>query len=230
MAEHSQLVGNIVQKAANFTQYVAKIVLDNGATGIEHRPVLLVDELNAQTLLGQIEFNLRLKFRKARIVFQRALDSRFKLGQLGAFFFGMIIGQRLQIDLAFFNLNITILYLAGGARQIFTAALDDDLNVSAAWGAIFDWVRDTNKALAGQSISAVQAAAALAAWDRLDTVLGLGGLPAEGAPPELLALLAARQAARLAKDFKKSDAIRDELKAKGWVIEDTPKGPRLKKA
>ena len=126
---------------------------------------------------------------------------------------------------------------AGGAAapesalvEKFTAALDDDLNVSAAWGAIFDWVRDTNKALAGQSISAVQAAAALAAWDRLDTVLGLGGLPAEGAPPELMALLEARQAARLAKDFKKSDAIRDELKAKGWVIEDTPKGPRLKKA
>ena len=39
----------------------------------------------------------------------------------------------------------------------------------------------------------------------------------------------ARQAARAAKDFKKSDAIRDELKAKGWVIEDTPKGPKLKK-
>ena len=111
----------------------------------------------------------------------------------------------------------------------FTAALDDDLNVSAAWGAIFNWVRDTNKALARQNISAVQAAAALAAWDRLDCVLGLGGLPAEGAPSELMALLEARQAARLAKDFKKSDTIRDELKAKGWVIEDTPKGPRLKK-
>ena len=112
----------------------------------------------------------------------------------------------------------------------FAATLDDDLNVSAAWGAIFDWVRDTNKALAGQNISVAQAAAALAAWDQLDTVLGLGGLPAEGAPPEFLLLLEARQAARQAKDFKKSDAIRDELKTKGWVIEDTPKGPRLKKA
>ena len=37
------------------------------------------------------------------------------------------------------------------------------------------------------------------------------------------------QAARKAKDFKRSDAIRDELKAKGWTIEDTPKGPRLKR-
>jgi cysteinyl-tRNA synthetase len=41
-------------------------------------------------------------------------------------------------------------------------------------------------------------------------------------------LLEERQAARKAKDFKRSDAIRDELKAKGWMIEDTPKGPRLK--
>ena len=49
------------------------------------------------------------------------------------------------------------------------------------------------------------------------------------APAELTALLDERQAARKAKDFKRADAIRDELKAKGWVIEDTPKGARLKK-
>jgi cysteinyl-tRNA synthetase len=48
-------------------------------------------------------------------------------------------------------------------------------------------------------------------------------------PAETNSLLEARQAARKAKDFKKSDAIRDELKAKGWLIEDTPKGPKLKK-
>ena len=47
-------------------------------------------------------------------------------------------------------------------------------------------------------------------------------------PPEIMDLLAARQAARQAKDFKRSDAIRAELKAKGWVIEDTPTGSRLK--
>ena len=111
----------------------------------------------------------------------------------------------------------------------FTAALDEDLNVSAAWAAVFDWVRDTNKALAGNTLSAEQSAAALAAWNRVDTIFGLGQPSEESAPPELLALLEERQAARKAKDFKKSDAIRDELKAKDWVIEDTPKGPRLKK-
>jgi len=112
----------------------------------------------------------------------------------------------------------------------FTAALDDDLNVSAAWGAIFDWVREMNKSLAGNALTPEQAANALAAWHQVDSVLGLGAVQEAGAPPELLALLDERQAARLAKDFKNSDAIRDELKAKGWVIEDTPKGSRLKRA
>jgi cysteinyl-tRNA synthetase len=51
----------------------------------------------------------------------------------------------------------------------------------------------------------------------------------EEIPAEILALLEERQAARKAKNFARSDAIRDELKSKGWVIEDTPKGPRLKR-
>ena len=49
------------------------------------------------------------------------------------------------------------------------------------------------------------------------------------APADILALLEARQAARQARDFKRADALRAELKDLGWIIEDTPKGPRLKK-
>jgi cysteinyl-tRNA synthetase len=60
-------------------------------------------------------------------------------------------------------------------------------------------------------------------------VLGIGLAAETEAPPELTALIVERQKARQAKDFKRSDAIRDELKAKGWVIEDSPKGQRLKK-
>ena len=111
----------------------------------------------------------------------------------------------------------------------FAAALDDDLNISAAWGAMFDWVRDMNRRIAENSLPAADAAAALTAWDKIDSVLGIGTKSETEVPAELLALLEARQAARKAKDFKKSDAIRDELKAKGWAIEDTPKGPKLKK-
>ena len=112
----------------------------------------------------------------------------------------------------------------------FTAALDEDLNIAGAWGAIFEWVRETNRKLAENGLTPAAAAAALAAWERLDTVLGVGVIAEVEVPAEITALLEARQAARKAKDFKRSDAIRDELKAKGWVIEDTPKGARVKKA
>jgi cysteinyl-tRNA synthetase len=111
----------------------------------------------------------------------------------------------------------------------FSAALDDDLNISAAWGEVFKWVTEINKRIAGNSLSASEAVAALAAWDKVDSVLGIGVKPETEIPAEVLSLLEARQAARKAKDFKKSDAIRDELKAKGWTIEDTAKGPKLKK-
>jgi cysteinyl-tRNA synthetase len=61
--------------------------------------------------------------------------------------------------------------------------------------------------------------------------LGIGSPPgADQPPPEVIALLDARQAARKAKDFKRSDEIRDELKSAGWVVEDSPQGPKLKKA
>ncbi len=112
----------------------------------------------------------------------------------------------------------------------FTVAMDDDLNVSKAWAVVFDWVKELNRLLAAGQLSPLQAAAALAAWQRVDGVLGLGRKRGEDAPAEIVALLEQRQAARKAKDFKKSDAVRDELKAKGWLIEDTPKGPKLRKA
>ena len=111
----------------------------------------------------------------------------------------------------------------------FAEAMDEDLNISAAWATVFDWVRETNKRLAENSLAPPEAAAMLAAWGKVNSVLGIGSAAEAEAPPEIGALLAARQAARKAKDFKRSDEIRDELKAKGWVVEDSPKGPKLKK-
>jgi cysteinyl-tRNA synthetase len=111
----------------------------------------------------------------------------------------------------------------------FTEAMDEDLNVSAGWAVVFEWVREMNRLMSAHAVSPAQAAAALAAWDRIDTVFAVGRKSESEAPPEIVALLEQRQAARKARDFKRSDVLRDELKAKGWVIEDTPKGPRLKR-
>jgi cysteinyl-tRNA synthetase len=112
----------------------------------------------------------------------------------------------------------------------FSSALDEDLNIARAWGAIFDWRRDMNRRLAENSMDSASAASALATWTRLDSVLGVGAPAEVEVPAEINALLEARQAARKAKDFKRADAIRDELKSKGWIIEDTPKGARVKQA
>jgi cysteinyl-tRNA synthetase len=113
--------------------------------------------------------------------------------------------------------------------QRFSDALADDLNISAAWASVFEWVRETNKRIAENSLAPAAAAAALTAWEKVDSVLGIGTKSEAEVPAEILALAEARTAAKKAKDFKRSDAIRDELKAKGWVIEDTPKGIKLKK-
>lgn len=111
----------------------------------------------------------------------------------------------------------------------FTQALDEDLNISGGWAAVFDWVRETNRGLADHSLTPAAAASALAAWDKIDEVLGIGALPEVTAPAEVLALVEARQAARQARDFPRADALRDELKAKGWAVEDTPRGARARK-
>ena len=111
----------------------------------------------------------------------------------------------------------------------FTESLDEDLNISGAWGAIFEWVRELNRTLATSELTPAQAAAALAAWQRMDTVFGIGTKAEADLPAELLSLLDERNAARKAKDFKRADSLRDELRSRGWVIDDTPAGARLKK-
>jgi cysteinyl-tRNA synthetase len=115
----------------------------------------------------------------------------------------------------------------------FENALADDLNISAAWAAVFEWVRETNKRISAGQISPQEAALLVVTWQKINSVLGLHSRQendlSEKLEESLQKLIDERTAAKKAKDFKRSDAIRDELKAKGWVIEDTPKGIKLKK-
>lgn len=114
--------------------------------------------------------------------------------------------------------------------EAFSAALDDDLNISGAWAAVFEWIRGWNRRLADRQVTEAGAAGALAAWERLDSVLGVGAAPAQAeVPPEIARLLEERQTARKNRDFARADALRQELKQQGWVIEDTPSGARLKR-
>jgi cysteinyl-tRNA synthetase len=115
------------------------------------------------------------------------------------------------------------------AREAFGAALDDDLNASAALGALFDLVRELNRRLERRSLSSADAARALDALRDLDRVLAVLPEPEEALAPEIEALLAAREAARAARDWTASDRLRDELMALGVSVEDTRDGQRWRR-
>src|SRR5439155_13984701 len=90
------------------------------------------------------------------------------------------------------------------ARSRFEAALDDDLNVSAALAAVFDLARELNRRLAERSISSADAARALPMLRALDRVLAIVPDAADELPAQPVAPLAARVAARPARAFAAS--------------------------
>jgi cysteinyl-tRNA synthetase len=115
-------------------------------------------------------------------------------------------------------------------REAFGTALDDDLAVSPALGALFDLVRDLNRRIAERSLSSSDAGIALRALRDLDDVLGLLPDPVDVLPPDLAALLDARAVARAERDWTASDRLRDELAAAGIAVEDSRDGQRWRRA
>lgn len=116
------------------------------------------------------------------------------------------------------------------ADLTFKEALCDDLNISEALAALFDLVRHLNTLCDQEAIGEAEAKEALSLFKSWDQVLGVLPLHKEEAiPQELQDLLQKREEARKNKNFPLSDQIRDELLSKGYLIEDTPNGARLKK-
>jgi cysteinyl-tRNA synthetase len=108
----------------------------------------------------------------------------------------------------------------------FEDALDDDLNISAALGFLFETIRETNRAMDENNLDMKTAAGWLNWWNRINQVLDFES--DETALPEDVAKLAeARVQARLAKDFRKSDELRDKLNALGWEARDTKEGQKI---
>ncbi|MGI9187479.1 MAG: cysteine--tRNA ligase, partial [Gaiellales bacterium] len=118
---------------------------------------------------------------------------------------------------------------AADADARFRAALDDDFGTPEGLAALFDLVRVLNAATDTGTASPADVAQARAVLIDCLWVLGLDGLgaAADGPPAEAVALLQEREAARAAKDFARADAIRDELHALGWVVQDLADGPEL---
>ncbi|PYI79989.1 MAG: cysteine--tRNA ligase [Verrucomicrobia bacterium] len=126
----------------------------------------------------------------------------------------------------------------------FEDALDDDLNISAALGFLFESIRETNRAMDHKEIDAATANAWLHWWERVNTVLALpeqftlmggpGRFTVVGAdahmidiPAEVTKLKEERENARREKNWKRSDELRERISALGWEVRDTKDGPKL---
>ncbi len=114
--------------------------------------------------------------------------------------------------------------LADTAR--FSEALDDDLNISGALGALFDTVRETNRALDKGELSPADARAILGGWEKINAVLQFQK-DEEAVPQAVLDLVEARAAARAAKNWALSDELRAQIDAAGYAVKDSKDGQKL---
>jgi cysteinyl-tRNA synthetase len=117
-----------------------------------------------------------------------------------------------------------------GARAQFEQALDDDLNIAPALGTVFELVRELNRRLAERSLSSADGARAAHSLRDMDRVLGVAEEGREPISAEVERLLAERAEARAARNWTRSDELRNELAALEVLVEDTSDGQRWKRA
>jgi cysteinyl-tRNA synthetase len=109
----------------------------------------------------------------------------------------------------------------------FENALDDDLNISAALGFLFESIRETNRTMDESKLDAATANTWLNWWIRINTVLDLESEAELVVPAEVAQLAEERQNARREKNWKRSDELRDRISELGWEVRDTKEGQKL---
>ena len=121
--------------------------------------------------------------------------------------------------------NKKIKKLIEDARKKFEEKMDDDLNISEALAVIFSFINKVNK----EKISKKNADDILKLMREFDSVLGVIDFEKENIPGEILQLVEERENARKNREWEKADEIRKEIKEKGFIVEDTKEGARVKK-
>lgn len=115
-------------------------------------------------------------------------------------------------------------------KRQFITAMDDDLNTADGITAVFELVREINTALADPETSKGSLEAFEKTFEELTGVLGILYEKEEEIPSEILELAQKRKEARKNKDFAMADSIRDEIAARGYIVEETRQGTNIKKA
>ena len=128
--------------------------------------------------------------------------------------------------------DAAVIELIDKRKQSFIDAMEDDLNTADALGSVFELVRDLNTSVNEGVQSKALVEYAMKIFDELTGVLGLlyNRKQKDNLDSEIEALIEQRTAARKAKNWAEADRIRDELKARGIILEDTPQGVKWHKA
>lgn len=188
--------------------YTLRDLLNKGYTGVQVRYLLL-----------QTHYKTQLNF-----TFQGLDATKSALQRLNDFI------QRLH--------EVNTLQAGGEAEelcrktlQLFAEALADDLNISSALAAIFDFVREINGLCDAGKINQAEAKKVLELMQQFNTVLGVLSFEKQepSIPTELQEAFDRRLQARQEKNWKLADELRDFIHQRGYAIEDTPHGARLKK-
>ncbi|CAF23959.1 cysteine--tRNA ligase [Candidatus Protochlamydia amoebophila] len=188
--------------------YTLRDLLNKGFTGIQVRYLLL-----------QTHYKTQLNF-----TFQGVESVKSSLQRLNDFIQRIYNIQTLQSD-------GQVDLLVNDALIRFAEALADDLNISSALAAIFDFVREINCLCDVNQVSQKEAETVINLMKKFDTILGVLTFDKreESIPVDLQEAFAKRQQARQEKNWTLSDELRDFIHQRGYLIEDTPQGTRLKK-
>ena len=188
--------------------FTLRDLLEKGYTGKEVRYLLL-----------QAHYRTQLNF-----TFDGLLGARHALQRLSDF-----VHRLRSIDDA--TSHGMVKPLIEKTEQEFVDHLADDLNISAALATLFELVREINTLCDTKKIGQSEAKAVLALLEKLDLVLGVIPLhvPEEIVPIEIQDALNKREQARKEKNWQEADTQRDWILSQGYLIEDSAKGPRVKK-
>jgi cysteinyl-tRNA synthetase len=116
------------------------------------------------------------------------------------------------------------------AERDFLSAVGDDLNIAGAIAVIHNLVKGSNKLLDFGRMGEEGSKKILDTFRRFDKIIAIFDVDEaliSSAPDFVMELLNKRQSAKIAKDFALADKIRNEIHSSGWLVEDTPQGPRL---
>jgi cysteinyl-tRNA synthetase len=175
-----------------------------------------------------------IRYLLASVPYRKKLNFTFDGLRAAATAIDRLRNYKLRLDSSRFppGKNEVIEQRTAAALEQFESSLDDDLNTAEALAAIFEYVRDTNSAMdSGDFLSGnvEQTSALLTRFDAIFDVLRPSTGAADISDEEVEKLIAERNAARKAKNFKRSDEIRNELTERGIILEDTKDGVRWKR-